>query len=258
MLRNYDLLKIIKTTGWNNRTAWQNEQNTKFVSTYAINNAIEKPKDWDAIALKCSENPRHEMFGKSVEEIRAEWSSRASKGQNRGVKLDDYINAYLGGVPMSHDEITDETLLAKCKNFDKLHTIVFNKLHSYIGSELWLNSAKIGLSVRLDSLFTTNNNRELLIAEWKNNESLSTYNKFDKFIGPASHLENTDHNKFTIQVHTYKYILHEYGLFDKISSRIFNIKKDNFKILKPAFEYDKEFVEELVTYTRNKQLTQNQ
>lgn len=250
MTHDIQLYKKLKSIGWSNREYWTAQGDSKFISTYAINSAIEKPKDWDAIALKCSNNPNHEMFGKSVQTIREEWSSRGARGQKRGIGLDDYINAKLGGVPITHDTIVDEKLLQKCLHFDRLYYNVLQRLHSYIGSELWLNSRRLKLSVRTDSLFTIHDANSLLIAEWKNNETISTTG-WDYFQGPASHLKNTDINKFTIQTFVYKYIFDEYELFDDVVPKIFNITSTKYQMFEPAFDYDEKWIEELVKYTQN-------
>lgn len=248
MLRNYNLFKKLKDVGWRNREAWlAMNPGKKFLSTYSINTALEPPKDWNVIAKKCSNNPNHQHFGKTVEEILSIWQSGGQRGQNRGASLDTYITSVLGGVPDL--PVGDEKLIMKCNQFDKLYQSVLSKLTTYVGSEIWLNSLKLGISVRLDSLFTVNTDTQILIAEWKNTEEISSSGYGQKLLGPASHLANSTANKYTIQTHIYNYILSEYELFERIDNRVFQFTAEHYKTHKESFPYDKLFIEEIVKFT---------
>jgi len=253
MQRNSTLFQELKRTGWDNRTAWQNAHpDQKLLSTYAINKALQEPKDWDAIALKCSNNPNHEMFGLTVEAIRLEWSSRGKKGQNRGLKLEDYIDSKLAhGGQVDIAGIEDPKLLSKMGHFDNLYDTVLSRMHSWIGTEIWLTSKVLGLSVRCDSLFLAKDSPQIcLIAEWKNTESIATSNRFEKLIGPASHLYDCEWVNYTIQFQIYQYILLEYGIFDEIIARCFQFKTTGYETLGPAFDFDPTFIEAIVNFTR--------
>ena len=242
------LFQKIKQIGWANRNAWLKENpRQKFISTYAINGVLEEPKDWHAMATKCGNNPNHEHFGKTAEEIQKIWSTKANTGADRGNTLDDYIKAVLSETRIDTSSF-DEQLVNKCHQFDKLYTNVFAKFDSYIGSEIWLTSYNLGLSVRLDSLFKVSDDT-LFISEWKSTEKMSMTNKWQKLLGPMNQFDASDLNKYTLQLHIYKYILLEYGLSFNIVGKIFNMKTDDYLILE-GFEYDKHRIEDIVTFTR--------
>lgn len=252
MKRNDELLKRIKRASWANKVDWEAANpGKKMLSTYAVNGSLEKPKDWDAIAEKCSKNPNHEFFGVPKEEILVKWRTKSNKGADRGNSLDDYMKAKLAGEFIDTSGF-DEILLKKCVQFDNLNTFFISKLHSYVGSEIWLNSKKLGLVVRLDSLFTIHDDNTLLVGELKNTENITTEDRWNKLVGPASHLQQTDFNKYTIQMYIYKYILEELGFHD-VKVLLFQIKENDYHIKKPAFEYSADFIKDCAEWCHSKQ-----
>ena len=132
---NTELFRKLKSIGWDNRNAWlaQNPHD-KFSSTYSIYNSLCAPKDWNAIAEKCSTNPNHEMFGVPVADILYKWQNKGQVGADRGIKLDDYITARLAGIVFDESTIVDDNLLKKFRQFDIVYDSVLSKLHSYIGN----------------------------------------------------------------------------------------------------------------------------
>lgn len=231
----------------------QENPGKKMLSTYAINNSLSAPKDWDAIAEKCSNNPNHEHFGKPVEEIRLLWSTKSKKGMSSGNTLDDYITAKFENRTIDISNF-DMNLLAKSKGVDDLHASL-STVATYVGNEIWLTSYKLGISVRCDALFIMNStkNPTIMIAEWKGNNAPSMSDKWNKLIGPAEGFDDCDIVKFTIQTHIYKFIFEEYGFEFNIASRIFNFREDKCHILKEAFPYDSSFIANIAEWARAKQ-----
>lgn len=244
----------LKSGSWNNRQKYLAQNpGGKFLSTYKINAALEEPKDWNQIAADCSNNPNHEYFGETAEFILAEWKSRGAKGKDRGNTLDDYITAKLEGKSFDFSECDKETI-NKCSFFDETYDKFF-KDFMYVGSEIWVNSEK-GISGRMDTVFIAESKKTpgkyvLLIAEWKNTEKLTDSNKWSNLLGPAKHLEQSELNKFTNQVYIYKYILeNELNIDIDVDVRIFQYKKDGYKIWKPGFEYSKQYIEDIIEYAK--------
>lgn len=250
MEKQVDLLKQIKKQSWSLKEEWSAKNvGMKMKSPHKILSTITEPIDWDKVSESVSQNPNHELFGKDPEEIRAIWKSNGSKGADRGIKLDDYITAKLIDAYFNLDAIEDDKLKAKCGHFDELYESHLSKLDGYVGSEIWLNSAKLGVICRLDSLFTFGNG--LLVAEWKNTEKLTTRNTFRNLLGPAGLLQETDLNKFTLQTHFYRYILEELG-YSNVKTRVFQFTEEKYEIHQEPFKYDPKFIEEIVKYSKDK------
>ncbi|BBI90838.1 hypothetical protein [Tenacibaculum phage PTm5] len=209
---------------------------------------LSKPKDWEDIAKCVSENPNHEHFGKSVQDILDTWQSKSKKGADRGMTLDRYIIAKINGITLNVSTM-DEAEQKKCKQFDLCYDSMLSKI-PIIGQEIWLNS-RLGLKVRLDALFTIPNSKNqpsALIIDWKNNENISMTNKWQMMQGTLKGIEECDINKMTLQTHIYRYILDEYGIFNDIRTRVFQFTTEEYKIHKESFMYDKDLIERTVKY----------
>lgn len=253
-LNNTFLYRKLKKLSWDYREEWLKvNPKQKLISTYRINRAIAKPTDWLAIAQRCSMNNSHEHFGKEPEDILSIWQTKKTNSSDTGNTLDDYITQKLARVGVTTEGLSGD-LLIKAKQFDGLFDRFLSKLPTYVGSEIWLTSPSLGLSVRLDSLFTTTKGSDtsILICEWKNTEKISTENIFERLLGSASHLEKCDLVEYTIQVHIYRYILEEYGLFGNVHAVIYQFSTENegAKLYKPAFDYDPKFIEDIVKQSK--------
>jgi hypothetical protein len=245
----YEILKLIKNKSWETKKRVQSDKgwDFKFLSTYAVNDLLQEPKDWTAIATRVSNNKKHKFFGKDPDWILQEWRSKGKKGQDRGMTLDTYIGAKLNKAPIFTDNM-DEIERAKCQHFDQTYDKYFDKL-PLVGQEVWLTS-ELGINVRLDALLLRPDAKEqpaLLICEWKNNENLSKSDQWNRLLGPASHLEACDWVKMTFQIHIYRFILEEYGITNTVG-RIFQYTKDKYEIHKPAFPYSKDFIQNVIEW----------
>lgn len=230
------------------------ETHQRTLNTRQIFDMISKPQDWNEIAYNCSVNPKHEHFGKTVEEIREIWSSKAKKGADTGMKLDRYIIAKLNGIQLDL-KLFDESERLKCSNWDNVNNTMLSKLN-LVGQELWMNSS-LGLNMKLDALYLRPEAKEpnsLLIIDWKNNEKIRMSNSWNHFEGPLKGLENCDINKMSLQLHLYKFCLlelkndHGLDISGEITSRIFQFPSGQPQIHKPTFLYDDGLIRETVAY----------
>lgn len=117
---------------------------------------------------------------------------------------------------------------------------------------------------RFDALFRNKRTGKWVIIDWKSSKSIDTSNKWEKMLGPAKLLDNCNHNTYTIQGYFYKTALlngylpegtaEEDVEFLIVQLPGFNIDGDNnFKIWRPAFKYDKDFMEKLFNFAMKKQ-----
>jgi len=252
------ILKNIKTKSWDTKVS-NDEAGIRSISPSKVLDSIQEEKDWDMIAEKCSVNPRHELFGTPMKEIRDIWEKRGKVGMHRGNVIDTAVTHTLETgkkMILNAEDAKDEMLVKKYDQFLKFYEIHLKQL-TYIGSEIWLTS-KEGINGRLDALFEFYHNetqkKYLMIFDWKNNEKLSLDNRWNKLLGPASHLDDSDINKMTIQTQLYQYVLAtEYG-FDVAGTRIGQIKADEMISHKPAFKYDPDFIKRLIEFGKDKHI----
>lgn len=230
---------------------WNIHKNGKpKVSVGKVINFFKEEVDFDEIADNCSKNPQHEMFGKTVEVIRAEWKQRGEVGMQRGCWLDGYIHNKLHKVPFDSTEaMKDELMVEKFKAFDNLRDEVLIKSGMRpIVNELWLNSSN-GVRGKIDELFYIDGNfKGYVVADWKNTEKIKTYSR-NKMLYCLSHLPSCELYEYYLQVYIYQYILRtEFGLNAR-ASRIFQISKDGYKVVVPPkdFKYDGGLIKEVLT-----------
>lgn len=251
MVQNFTLLKEIKDKMFKASQDFKSENpEIEFVSFYKLYYNCTKPQDWNSIAERCSTNPNHEHYGKSVESILEIWKNKNAQGQTRGNNVDDYISSLIKGKPYSIPDETDTKFINKTSSIDKFNEEILSKVFSFIGDEIWLVSKKLGIRVRCDALFELRPG-EILIGEWKNIENYKTYNKYDKLLGPLEGYDNCDMFSNNLQAYLYKYILEEHG-YDNIRIMIVNFEEDRHRPIKTLLDDNyKQLIESMVEYYRN-------
>lgn len=118
---------------------------------------------------------------------------------------------------------------------------------------------------RFDALFKNKKSGKWVIIDWKSSKSIESSNQWQKLLGPAKLLDDCSHNTYTIQGYFYKTALLDGYLpegttADDVEFLIVQLPgfvipgtSDNFKIWRPAFKYDKSFMDKLFEFARKKQ-----
>lgn len=240
-------VKRIKALSWSNT---KGRAKDKFISVGKVIESCRVQTNFEEIAIKCSENPNHEHFGKAPAEITAIWQNKSNTGANRGSTLDSYIHHILHGkdfVPV--DEI-DEIMQSKMNVFDKLNSEILQKFCMIpCVDELWVTS-KTGVRGKLDELFylKTENSGSYVVADWKNTEEIRTFNVNQKMLGPLAHLDDCELVRYYLQVDIYCYILLNEFNIPAYAARVFQIKAENYKIQKRPFPYNDGMIKSLIEY----------
>ena len=243
------LLKTLKAHSFN----VSKKHNFKFMSVHKVIDSLCEPFDAIGAATKASENPNHEYFGMPIETIIELWNTKGASAADRGVGLDDYINAKFKHQTI---ELPDDDLLKqKCARFDEFlrdRLVGFND----IGGEIWMCSDKYGIRGRLDRLMSVQNN--LVVFDWKNDAHISVSGR-NQMLGPLSDYTDSKHVKYTLQVYIYKFILHELmdaGIISaaEVACRIAQVTATApVTVLKPAFQYNKQLMIDIFNYAKDKQ-----
>lgn len=265
MISKNEIVQKLKKLSWDSRTAFlAKNPDVKFLNAYSIYDAMTKPKDWLAIAQKCSENPNHQHFGVPAEEIQKIWNTKKEIKGNEGDSLDDYIELVLSEkdlpklLTFKQNNIDREnfSLVQKTISFDKLNNDLLKKL-TYINSEIWLTS-DVGINLRCDAMFSIldkeNSKAHAVIAEWKSLDNIELSNHWNKLEGPLSGLDDCDATKFTLQTHLYKYVVERYGIFDNVITSLYNFNIHTYQKIEPTFPYSMKLIEEIIMYAKTKQL----
>lgn len=238
------IVKSIKSQSW----AIKQSVGT-FRSVRSIIDSVCKPTDWNQVADKCSRNINHEHYGKTVEEILSIWQNKSYAGEKRGKDIEIAIQHIRSGHKVADVDTSefDKITCNKFESFINFHTTKLLPSVTYVGSELWLNSSRLGIVGRLDELVKLNDSNDLIVFDYKNTETISNENRWKKHLGPLSHIDECELSKYTIQLYLYKYILEEYG-FSIYATRIIQLLQNETKSLKMMFDYDKRLIEEIVKF----------
>ena len=178
----------------------------------------------------------------------------------------------LKGLVSSFDNFYDRLMKSGDMEFvDREKTVYYriknpnyNKLIGesidFINEPKYLNYCIKG---RFDALFRNKKTGKWVIIDWKSSKSIDVANKWSKLLGPAKTLDECNYNTYTLQGYFYKTALLENYLpegttEDDVEFLIvqlpgFNIDGDNnFKIWKPAFKYDREFMDRFFEFAMKK------
>lgn len=224
----------------------------KFISVHQIIAELCIPFDSLGAATKASNNPTHEHYGKTIEEIQAIWSTKSTTGANRGVGLDTFIQSVISkrDHEFKFTPDMDASFIKKCNHFKKFYD---ERLHNFtdIAGELWICSDKYRIRGRLDRLMEYAQN--LVIFDWKNTENLKTTG-FNQMLGPMSDYRDSEHVKFTLQTSLYKFMFHELMKTcaiptAQVTTRIVQVQSENpVTVWKPAFEYSDELMTNIIEF----------
>lgn len=240
-----ELLREIKQRSWALKLEYE-DKHLPWHSIHQIMAQFEKPFDEVKVATICAQKatPGSKYWGMSVEEIITSWREKCDKAAYKGVGLDTYIQTVLHGVEAP--EIEDESLIKKCRQFDDFKEKVLDKNGlQFVGSEVWINSARYGIRGRLDAIFLMND--QLVVFDWKNNDEFKT-SQYEMMKGPLWEYPKSDIAKFTIQVYSYKYILEKEMDLKVSGCRIIQFKENDWVSHRPIFGYSAAFMEKLFSF----------
>ena len=206
------------------------------------------PFDKVKVATACSNNPKHPLYGKPVEEIIAIWEENGRVAANEGTKIHAFGEAcYLwmtGQENLIEDEymdrITPDGLLAIEQKEVSLakwwaqhdwnrfvpiakETRIVNPLLSYAGT--------------MDLLLYDMYNMAFVLDDYKTNKDLFRW--FGEYcLPPLSVLKNNDIGHYTIQQTLYTIVLRNYGL-PVIDNSLIWLKENEYQQHSLPMKYDK-------------------
>lgn len=236
---------------------------------YSVSKIVEvlhKPFEKEKVAQKTFDkhfdDPESKYYHMSVEEILSSWEEKAKFGRENGKTLDKFIGMIL--EKNESQDVLDKFISSvnpvaanKCKQYQQFYENNIKGKLDFIGRELMLHSPKLKVNGRLDALFMKGDN--LLLIDWKNNETISTSNDWEKCKGPLYQYDACDLNLYTVQVYIYVYILRKIYHLDNLSiiPLIVRIGENDFGIYSPKIPYSDKLVEDIIAFASaeiNKQI----
>ena len=256
--------KIIKSTD-----TFQKQKAIYKACPYSVSKIVDslhKPFETEKKAHEMVEKyfdvPGHKYYHMSYEEIINQWEEKGKFGRENGKLLDKFIGMVLEKKEEQStlDKFTssiNEVAGNKCKTWHGFYQTNIKGKIEFVTRELMLYDEELKVNGRLDALFLSGDT--LLLIDWKNNDTISTENPYEKCKGPLFEYEASDLNLYTVQVYIYTYILrNKYHLDNiKIVPLIVRIGQDDFGIYSPMIPYSDALVSNIISYAKseiNKQI----
>lgn len=147
--------------------------------------------------------PKSKYFGKTVEQIKAEWDANRDEASTAGTKMHKSIEDFLNGELIDNDTIEFKMFL---KFWDDMKA-------QYSDWEIdrteWLiydNSGKVAGSIDA-TLRNKHDHNKIIILDWKRSKEIKFDNKFAKGTGPFAQLDDCNYVRYSLQLNIYRHIL---------------------------------------------------
>ena len=182
--------------------------------------------------------PQSPYFGKTDQEIIDGWSDSGKAASGAGTNMHLAIEQHLNGAVNRIDEEVKKT--KEWEFYMNFWNDVKDDLEPYRTEwEVWAEEFKLTGSI--DMVFKRKSVGAYLIYDWKRSKEIKEDNKWDKGLGPMSHLPNSNFWHYTLQLNVYRWFLETYyGL--KIAEMcivIFHPNNTNYQIF-PLKRLEKE------------------
>lgn len=220
----------------------------------------------DKIVLKNYDNPESKYYHMNKNDILELWSRKGEKGKQKGKLLDFFMESLYVNKNYLKDDIEDlkkyvmiEKNIEEDSDEIKLFFTCYKLLSSLHLKGIELIDREIPVAYeskegilygRIDAIFYNHNTLKPIIVDWKSNSEISVENNFEKMLGPCSHLDNCDLNKFFLQVYSYiaGFMQHSNEI-DIPENCIIQVLPNKAKIHLSKFLYNQELIDKMIFYS---------
>ena len=177
-------------------TTWVHQQFPHFDSNSIIENILKSPKRND---------PQYRYYGKTREDIEAEWEANRIAASSAGTKMHFDIECYYNGLVVSNPSI-------EYSYFQKF-VADFPWLEAY-RTEWTVYHEELKVSGSIDMVFRDTRDGSFYIYDWKRSKEIKFDDAYCDFgVGVLSGVPNLNFWHYSLQLGIYKAILEEkYGL----------------------------------------------
>jgi len=155
-------------------------------------------------------------YGKTDEEIMAEWSANGKEASAAGTAMHLAIEQYMHGAYSEIDPAVMNT--PEWRYFKKFWDECGNDLEPYRSEwevftdalEPFQGERKIKLCGSIDMVYRRKSDGKFVIYDWKRSKEIKSENPFGTGLAPLEHLPDTNYWHYTMQLNVYKWILEQY------------------------------------------------
>lgn len=225
--------------------------NKKYISGTSFPKSFFPKFDAIAVSIKCSESINPKYTGRTPADIRAEWKKEGYRGRTEG----DNVHLY-AEMSVIDPNKQPAPISARCeslfKQVDHAFAIFHSKNFRIIAVEKIVFSPDLGIAGMIDLLLHDIEKNEIIVGDWKQNKkALSTTNTFQNLLKPLEHLQDTEINRYSLQLSLYQYLMEREGYFPDVSGYrrvIFHLTPE--AVVPIQLEYFEYEIEELLRITR--------
>lgn len=154
-----------------------------------------------------------EKRGTTPAELLKEWKEKGDRTSHEGTLVHLY-SEYIFNDEIDHAPYTIENDVVGKKTVQMLMAIdtLRGKGFEVVGVEKVIFSTGLGVAGMID-LLLKNSAGQVVLLDWKTNETLNMDNPFQFGLDPLSHLEDSNLIRYTLQLSLYQYILITEGYF---------------------------------------------
>lgn len=167
--------------------------------------------DAKAIITKMRKGPKwatSKYFGKTDEQIMAEWNENGRIASEAGTAMHLAIEQFLHGSPEQIKPEIKET--PEWRYFMNFWNTYGHDLEPYRSEwEVW-SSSDIKLCGSIDMVFRRKSDGKYVIYDWKRSKEIKSENPFGTGLPPLDHLPDTNYWHYTLQLNVYKWMLEKY------------------------------------------------
>jgi len=257
------------------------DKSKSMLTISAVLGLLAKPFDQQGVAQKTFDkhfnNPESQYYQKTVEQICEMWSAKGAESCRYGSLLDDYIGANLTGgaeavelYKLDNDTEGDERLAGLVSSFDNFYALVQKSGDMEFVDREQTVYYKLDddhyIKGRFDALFRNKRTGKWVIIDWKSSGEIDKKKSpwTENLLGPANIYPALNWYTYTMQLFFYKKTLIESGYlpegttYDDVEVMVVQLPGhiceggQNFQIHKPAFAFDTEFMQKVLTFAVKK------
>lgn len=180
------------------------------------------PFDSEAMAERCSKNPAHKLFGKTIEEILSIWKEKGTQAAEMGTQVHEfgevcfhYVRGETEQIPSEYrDRLTDTGLIAvtpKEEAIARWWEALNMERFIPIAKETKIINPVLHYAGTFDLLLYDLAKQCFVLKDYKTNEELfRSYG--NKLRAPLSIIDASSHGKYTLQQNLYRIQLLNIGI----------------------------------------------
>lgn len=181
------------------------------------------PFDAEGMAAKCSANPRHALYGRTVEEILAVWEAKRDTAAAAGTAVHEFAEACWlyatgrkGEIDAKYSPLLSPEGLgapdAKCEAAARWWADLDRDRYVPVAKEMRIANPSLGYAGTLDALLYDLWGHGFVLRDYKTNEDIHKGSYGNNLRAPLNFLPADEINRYTVQQNLYKIPLDAIGL----------------------------------------------